>query len=590
MASKRKKKYYKLPQYGAKRQAEETEQDEAEEMETPSTPAVHFNLSAPVPFSMMVTAGFFVIALIGVLSHEMWRDEHQAWLVARDATSLSGLLENMKYEGNPALWQFCLFLITRVTHDPVFMQAFHLLIATSFIFIFNRYAPLRNFHKILFSFGYFALYEYAVISRSYALGILLVFIVCALYKNRTTRYILIGVILALLSNVTIYALVFSAALAAILLLDYFVYQQKTSKVSFQLAAGMVIFIIGFAFSVYQIWPEKDNSFPVFYPANLFDAARWWQVSAKLFVTHAYIPRIEEHFWNTNIFYNDSGIILAGSFSEWLRQNPSYWFSWVLMPIVIFASAVIIFLRRPLILLLYIGITICLLSIYYYTALFYSRYCGYLLIALIFCWWLAEYYPERKYGSRLAAYLSQLGKKISSPFLTTVLTLSVIGSLIAYGMDIKYKFSPSKDVANYIKQSKIDTLPIVGMVDFAVSPLSTYLDKKIYYLQMADSGSFIIWNKKRKDQMSFEEILTSIGSYIDNGHPQVVWVANVPLEVEASDDRGVQNMTKAILRNDLQLDLLSQFSPGIVKDEQYYVYLLKKVDPATIDRNKYIKIN
>lgn len=544
----------------------------------------------PIRFAAVVTIGFFAIALFGILNHEMWRDEHQAWLVARDANSLLGLLENMKYEGNPALWHFFLFLITRVTHDPVFMQAFHLLIATSFIFIFNRYAPLSNLHKILFSFGYFALYEYAVISRSYALGILLVFAVCALYKNRTSKYILIGVVLALLSNVTIYALVFAAAVAGILILDYFIYQQRNSKIIFQLAVGMFIFAMGAVFSVYQIWPEKDNSFPALYATNLFEFPRWWQVSSKLFTTYAYIPRVEEHFWNTNIFYKDPGGILAGSFSEWLKQNPSSWFSWVLMPLIVFASGIISFLRKPLILLLYIGTTLGLLSIYYYTALFHSRYCGYLLIALICCWWLAEYYPQKKYRSNLANYLSQLGKKISTPFLTIVLTLSVIGAIIAFSMDIKYKFSRSEDVANYLKQNKIDSLPIVGMIDFAVSPLSTYLDKKIYYLQMADTGSFIIWSKKRKDEISFEEALTSIGSYIDNGHRQVVWVRSVSLKVVASDNQGTQNMTKAILRNDLQLDLLSQFSSGIVNDEQYYVYMLQKVDPSKIDYNRYIKIN
>src|SRR6186713_2793474 len=162
MASKKKKKFY--------------QQSKAAASPVQPQPRKEIKLAAtPVRFALMVTAGFFVIALIGMLSHEMWRDEHQAWLVARDANSLPQLLANMNYEGNPALWQFFLFLITRVTHDPIYMQAFHLLVATSFIFIFNRYAPLSNLHKILFSFGYFAIYEYAVISRSYSLGILLMF-------------------------------------------------------------------------------------------------------------------------------------------------------------------------------------------------------------------------------------------------------------------------------------------------------------------------------------------------------------------------------------------------------------------------------
>ena len=125
-------------------------------------------------------------------------------------------------------------------HDPFYMQVFHLLVATSFIFIFNRYAPLSNLHKILFSFGYFAIYEYALISRSYGLGILLMFAICALYKNRTTKYMLIGVLLALLSNVTIYAVVIAGGIAGVLVLDYFLYQQKNGKTMLQLAAAMIM--------------------------------------------------------------------------------------------------------------------------------------------------------------------------------------------------------------------------------------------------------------------------------------------------------------------------------------------------------------
>jgi Kef-type K+ transport system membrane component KefB len=98
----------------------------------------------------------------------------------------------------------------------------------------------------------------------------LVFGIVTLYKNRTTKYILIGVLLALLANVTIYAVVIACCIAGILVLDYFLYQQKNGKAMMQLAIGMVIFILGVAFSLYQIWPDKDNSFPASYAASLFE--------------------------------------------------------------------------------------------------------------------------------------------------------------------------------------------------------------------------------------------------------------------------------------------------------------------------------
>jgi hypothetical protein len=50
------------------------------------------------------------------------------------------------------------------------------------------------------------------------------------------------------------------------------------------------------------------------------------------------------------------------------------------------------------------------------------------------------------------------------------------------------------------------------------------------------------------------------------------------------------MTRAILRNDLQVDLINRFPPGILNDEQYFIYLVQKVDPARVDYNRYIKID
>ncbi len=573
MASKKKKKFYQQPKTTAPSPAQPQPRKEIKLATT------------PVRFALMVTAGFFVIALLGMLSHEMWRDEHQAWLVARDANSLPQLLDNMNYEGNPALWHFFLYWITRVTHDPIYMQAFHLLVATSFIFIFNRYAPLSNLHKILFSFGYFPLYEYAVISRSYGLGILLVFSICALYKNRTTKYILIGVLLAFLANVTIYAVVIACCIAGILVLDYFLYQQKNGKAMMQLAIGLVIFILGVAFSFYQIWPDKDNSFPASYATSLFDFPRWWQVSSKLFITYTYIPQIEEHFWNTTIYFKDTGTTATGNFSDWLQVHPDYLLKWVIIPIIIFISGILIFLRKPLILLLYLGATLGLFSVYYYTALMHSRYCGYLLIALVICYWLSEYYPEKKYYGTL----SGLGKKISRPFLTVVLALNVIGAIVAYSMEMQYNFSPSKEVANYIKENKLDSLPIVGITDFTISPLATYLDKKIYYPQMNDFGSFTIWSKKRKDQMTFNEAVASLGAFIDKRNQKVLWIKDSAPQV-SMDGTNQQDMEKAILRNDLQVDLLKKWGPGIVADERYFIYLVQKVDPAKVDFTKYIKID
>ena len=59
-----------------------------------------------LPF--IITGFYFLLSIIGILNHEMWRDELQAWMVAIDAHSIAQLFQNVKYEGHPALWHLFL--------------------------------------------------------------------------------------------------------------------------------------------------------------------------------------------------------------------------------------------------------------------------------------------------------------------------------------------------------------------------------------------------------------------------------------------------------------------------------------------------
>ncbi len=130
---------------------------------------------------------FAILGLIGILHHEMWRDEMQAWLLAKDSPSLGALYQNTVYEGHPLLWHLCLYGLTKVSHNPRIMQGFHLLISISSFALIVKISPFSWLQKRLFGFSYFIFYEYSVISRSYALGVLLIFLFCTLYKQSETK-------------------------------------------------------------------------------------------------------------------------------------------------------------------------------------------------------------------------------------------------------------------------------------------------------------------------------------------------------------------------------------------------------------------
>ena len=49
-----------------------------------------------------ILLAFLCVNMVFLLHHENWRDEAQAWLLARDL-SVPELIEQMSYEGHPCL-------------------------------------------------------------------------------------------------------------------------------------------------------------------------------------------------------------------------------------------------------------------------------------------------------------------------------------------------------------------------------------------------------------------------------------------------------------------------------------------------------
>ena len=66
-------------------------------------------------------------------------------------------------------------------------------------------------------------------------------------------------------------------------------------------------------------------------------------------------------------------------------------------------------------------------------------------------------------------------------------------------------------------------------------------------------------QKKKGSNEFPGISASLGAFIDKGNQKVLWIKDSAPQV--SDGANQQDMEKAILRNDLQVDLLKKFDPG-----------------------------
>jgi hypothetical protein len=486
----------------------------------------------------------------------MWRDELQAWLIGRDSSSIANLFHNVRYEHHPGLWYLCLYFITRFTHNPVAMQLFHVALATTVIFLFAKVSPFTKLQKVLFSFGYFPFYEYAIISRNYVMGVLLIFAFCALFLRSCKNYLALSAVLALLANTSVYGLIIAVVMWLTLSLDYFIERKDNAPADHRrgiLVFSQLIIILGFAASIVQLISPSDYYFAP--PLIKHDYSKYYimkysivMTMTKIWESYVPLPNVFNHnFWETNI-------LLA--FSEEMFRRAGALFSSVLL----LASAAL-FIRKPRALFLYISGTAGILLFTLTMFLGSIRHSGHLFILLIACLWLSEGYPESKWISSRIARTSDFLVPYKNQFLTVILLIHMIAGVFAVSMDLLYPFSRIKDVADFVEKQKMTGVPIVGSPDYFTSPLTAYLNSKIYYPEIGTFGTFVTTKYGRTNKTS-EETLEKISELLKL-NKEVLFVSDNMLETS---------------RPDLSISEVAEFPRGITSEE-YYLYLVRKREAA-----------
>lgn len=120
--------------------------------------------------------------------HEIWADEVQAFLIARDASFSEILTVIPHQEGQPVLWHLLLKLLIAIFGEELNITYVSIVVMsiTVGIFLFCCWVPL--IYKILLPFGHYFLYQYNIISRNYCLAYLAMVLLAVLYEKRH-RYI-----------------------------------------------------------------------------------------------------------------------------------------------------------------------------------------------------------------------------------------------------------------------------------------------------------------------------------------------------------------------------------------------------------------
>lgn len=500
---------------------------------------------------------------MGLAHHEMWRDEYQAWLVARDAESIAELFGNLTYEGNPALWHLLLYALSRVWTSPFVMQVLSGAIGVATVAVVFRSAPFPTLWKVLLSFGYYLVFEFTIISRVYGLGLLLALLACAWSPTWRERPVRLAIVLALLANTTVFGLIIAAGFLGLAIWD--AWRERATVIArerVRLSVCAVVVLIMCGASAAQIYPEPDNTFPVSRPAGL-DADRLAQSFGRVAAAYVPIPRLgDRHFWNTNVLDSRTPTG-ATSVPAWVAPLAS-------------AALVLIFIAYlrhvPSVALFYTAGTAAFVGLTYLTGFTATRYTGHLFVLLVVSMWLALA-RARRHAQPVSAPFGQFAH---SAF-TVLLVLGVIGGVGTWHRDYREPFSSSGQAARYLSQSGLDRDEMVAMTDFTTAPLAAILNRQLFYPQQHGPGSFTRWNTRRIDKMSHADMIPDVEAAVRrSASGRVVVVLDLPLvNVDAATGRS-RMFNEGLLTRDLMIRLVHHSPPGIVLDEEYFVYL---VSPA-----------
>lgn len=518
-------------------------------------------------FTTSLILVFLALTFIGILNHEMWRDELQAWLIARDSSSISNLFQNLRYEGHPGLWHLCLYFLSRFTHNPIVMQLFHLALATGVIYLFARFSPFTKLEKTLFTFGYFPFFEYSIISRSYVLGVLLIFCFCILFAKKQKSYLLTLIILSLLSNTSLYGFIIAITMAITLLFELFLDKNKNKIISNnkrELILGLIIFTLSILFVFVQVVPPSDSTFK----NDLGALTRQENIATsnqdKLYsnlqnytrplagtiqaIWKSYVPIpifFKYNFWNTNLFV---------SFPK-LGHPLTFLFS---LGLLIFSIAW--FWQKPIVLFLYIFGTFGILLFTYLIFVGSIRHQGHLFILFVASLWLYNSYNQQDLNKHFNRYSTKPFSKHRKRFFTILLLLHLVAGVFSFSMDLFNPFSASKETSEFIKNQQLATLPIAGHRSTVTSTLAGLLERKIFYPASEEWGSFVVLSDQKKKELENYEILGKVNQLIDRENSGILLVLSKPLDIS---------------KPDISIEKIAEFTKSIVADELYYLYLIQK---------------
>jgi hypothetical protein len=150
--------------------------------------------------------------------------------------------------------------------------------------------------------------------------------------------------------------------------------------------------------------------------------------------------------------------------------------------------------------------------------------------------------------------------LSSWLFVGILILNACGGALSIASELK-PFSEGYNAVAWLKRNDLADAFLIGWRDSPTSTVAGYLGRPTYYLECQCSGTFIVWNGKRKHLLSSAEFGRRLSEAVTVAGPRnTILISSRQIQAEDLNTEGPT----------LSVTLLRSFTDAVV-DENYWIY-------------------
>ena len=405
--------------------------------------------------------------------HENWRDEAQAWQIAKNL-GLGGLFAQLRYEGHPCLWYLILMPFAKLGLPFSCMGLISLAFMSVAAWLVLKKAPFSWPVKLVLVFGSFFVYYYPVISRSYSLIPPLLAVLAVLYPCRKEKGILYGAALAALTQTHVYMAGLSFLLSFFWLCETAadLWKQKQPGENKSALAGLSLSLLSGLFLAWELLgsTELNPSIDVHISSSPSYNLYRISVGAQWAVDNALGIGLSDRAWK---------LVLAAAFVCLLLL---LWLSW--KEALILAGTWVV-------------------QVLMFTYVYLSSEQKAMLLLFLFLIQYPEQTARKSRRLQLAVWQTAL----------VLLSLTASdGHAQAVLRDVKEPYSAGEAAAAYIRESVPEDAVLAAASDVAVFSTAAYLPERgIWYPVTGEQITFSVWNEERLETIEYDMYLICGGS-------------------------------------------------------------------------------